>query len=93
MPEDSCFAFPNPTKENYIKFMFYINQRARVTIEIFTLGGRKIDTFIDNNYGGGKIYEERISISDLGSDIYIFRATATARGEKEVITKKFGVIR
>jgi photosystem II stability/assembly factor-like uncharacterized protein len=93
MPKDSCFAIPNPTRQEYIKFMFYINQRAHVTIEVFTLGGRKIDTFVDNDYEGGKIYEERMSVSDLGSDIYIFRVITTAGDKKEVVTKKFGVLR
>ena len=93
MPEDSCFAFPNPTRKGYIKFMFYLNQKAHVIIEIFTLTGRRIKTFIDKDYEGGEIYEESMSVSDMGSDIYIFRATATAGNEKEVTMKKFGVLR
>jgi len=93
LPEDSCFAFPNPTRKEYIKFMFYTNKTANVTIEIFTLSGRKIKTFIDTEYEGGKIYEESMSVLDMGSDIFIFRATATAGGEEEVVIKKFGVLR
>ncbi|MBA7664782.1 hypothetical protein ES703_72845 [subsurface metagenome] len=93
MPEDSCFAFPNPTRKGYIKFMFYLNQKAHVIIEIFTLTGHRIKTFIDKDYEGGEIYEESMSVSDMGSDIYIFRATATAGNEKEVTMKKFGVLR
>jgi photosystem II stability/assembly factor-like uncharacterized protein len=93
MPEDSCFAFPNPTRSEYIKFMFYVNKTANVTIEIFTLSGRKIKTFIDAEYEGGRIYEESMSVSDMGSDIFIFRVTATTGSEKGVVTKKFGVLR
>jgi photosystem II stability/assembly factor-like uncharacterized protein len=93
MPEDSCFAFPNPTRREYIKFMFYINKTANVTIEIFTLSGRKIKTFVDAEYEGGRIYEESMSVLDMGSDIFIFRATAIAGGEEEVVIKKFGVLR
>lgn len=93
LPKDSCFAFPNPTRKNYIKFIFYLNQNAHFKIEIFTLSGRKICTFIDKDYEGGRLYEETMSVQNMGSDIYIFRATATAANEKATIMKKFGVIR
>ncbi|MEO0226912.1 MAG: hypothetical protein ABIL70_02540 [candidate division WOR-3 bacterium] len=93
LPRDSCFAFPNPTRKSYIKFMFYLNQNAHLKIEIFTLAGRKIHTFIDKDYDGGKLYEETMSVENMGSDIYIFRATATAGKEKATVMKKFGVIR
>jgi len=93
LPRDSCFAFPNPTRKDYVKFMFYLNQNAHLKIDIFTLAGRKIYTFIDNDYEGGRLYEEIMSVKNLGSDIYIFRATAQAGDERATVTKKFGVIK
>lgn len=77
LPRDSCFAFPNPTRKDYVKFMCYLNQDAHLTIEIFTLAGRKIHT-IEGNYDGGRLFEIEMSVQNLGTDIYIFRATATA---------------
>jgi len=93
LAKDFCFAFPNPTKKDYIKFTFLLNQNAHLKIEIFTLSGRKIHTFIDSDYMGGKIYVQQMSVKNLGSDIYIFKATATVGNEKETVMKKFGVIR
>jgi len=93
MPEDSCFAFPNPTRKEYVKFMVYLNQSAHLKIEIFTLTGRRIKTLVNKDFNGGELHKLRMPVSDMGSDIYIFRAEASTGDEKKVIMKKFGVIR
>ena len=93
LPRDSCFAFPNPTHKDYIKFMFYLNQNGHLKIEIFTLSGRRIGTFIDDDFEGGRIYERQMSVNEMGTDIYIFRAHANAGNHEATVMKKFGVIR
>lgn len=93
LPRDSCFAFPNPTRKDYVKFMFYVNQNAHLKIDIFTLSGRKIHTIEEQYFQGGRLYEVTMSVQNLGSDIYIFRVSATAGDEKATVMKKFGVIK
>ncbi|HEC78988.1 MAG TPA: hypothetical protein ENI34_07605 [candidate division WOR-3 bacterium] len=93
LPRDSCFAFPNPTRKDYVKFMFYLNQNAFLKIDIFTLSGRKIYSIEEQYFEGGRLYETTMSVADLGSDIYIFRATARTDNEEAIVMKKFGVIK
>lgn len=90
-PADSCFAFPNPTRENYVRFMFYVNRNAHVTFEIYTLSGRKLATVVEGEYEGGILHTETMSVAQLGTDIYVFRAIASAEDEQEIIVKKFAV--
>ncbi len=97
LPPDSVFAFPNPTRKDYINFMFYINQNAEVKIEVFAISGRRIATLPETPriYAGGTIHQERMELGRMGTDIYLFRiyARGVDSNEKASIIKKFGVIR
>ncbi len=93
LPPDSCFAYPNPTRQDYVRFMFYVNQNADVEFEIYTLAGRRIHEIPAARFDGGLLHTLTMSVVDLGRDIYIFRCIARAGTVEETVLKKFGVIR
>jgi len=95
LPKKSIYSWPNPASDE-VHFRFYVNRNARITIDIFTITGRRIATLTDDAARGGARASEIVWRTDnVGSDLYIFRLTASAlqgREEKSII-KRFAIVK
>ncbi len=93
LPEDSIHVFPNPAPNakypNRIFFRFFVNQNANVTVEVFTLTGKKM---MELNRGaeGGRNNNIPTYIRNFGSDVYIWRIVAQSKEDMALkIESKF----
>lgn len=94
LPEDEVYTWPNPADDE-VHFRFFVNRNADITIEIFTIAGRRIATLKDFALGGDGRSEIRWQTTDVGSDLYLFRLTAQSlvgREEASVIGK-FAIVK
>ncbi len=66
--------YPNPFNPT-TTISFSLPESAAVTLEVYSVTGRKVSTLIDNQiYSGGK-YELRFNAGNLASGLYIYRLT------------------
>jgi hypothetical protein len=100
LPKESVYAWPNPAKQNRIYFHFYVNQNADVTVEVFNLEGKRIVELSGRFDGGNPAHLQSSNaiiwdISNIASDIYLFRLTAKsiATPEEKSVIKKFAIIK
>jgi hypothetical protein len=84
---EKVFFVPSPAVQQQYGYVYYdLNYDARITIEIFTMRGRRILQYEEN---GGEMVEAgyhnfiEIDISGLGSDVYVFRLIADAEGNED----------
>jgi len=93
-PEESCFAYPNPASGDQLQIRYFVTKEADVRLEVFDLRGRLLAE-ARSRTDGYTHDAVTVDISELAPDVYLFRATATAvaTGEREVVGKKFAVLK
>ena len=81
----NAYNFPNPFSRS-TKFIFEITKNAQLTLELFTLGGRRIKRFSYNNLQVGYNYVNwngRNSFGDtIANGVYIYVLKATNANQK-----------
>jgi len=92
-PDDSCFIYPNPVRGDQAHIVFYLNQDARVRVELYNLTGKLVQTLLNEDYPGGILHDIPFSTQNLGTDIYFVRFIATGNNNRRVIIKKLGVVK
>ena len=93
-PEDKCFAYPNPVTGSELQVRYFVTKEAEVKLEVFDVRGRRVAEAEGRADGYTHSYLA-VDVSGLAPDVYIYRATATAlaTGEREVVGKKFAVLK
>jgi len=100
LPPEMVYAWPNPARGNQVSFHFYVNQNARVKVEVFNLTGRRI-TVIEGLGEGGRpphLVSSNVlvwNIAAIASDVYLFRLSAESDvpGVKGSVLKKFAIVK
>jgi hypothetical protein len=99
LPNKTVYVWPNPA-EYEGNFHFYINQNAKVIVEIFDIRGKKIMESSGIFKGGVKPHTLssnaiKLNLRKLASGVYIFKLTAEALDTKKTKTviKKFSIVR
>ncbi len=99
LPENTVYVWPNPAREEG-NFHFYINQNAKVKVEIFDIRGKKITEASGIFKGGVKPHTLnsnaiKLNLKSLAPEIYIFRLKAEALDtkDKKTVIKKFAIVR
>lgn len=100
LPPEMVYAWPNPSRGNEVYFHFYVNQNARVKVEVFNLTGRRIAVFEGLGEGGRPPHQVSSNalvwnISGVASDVYLFRLSAESEvpGAKGSVLKKFAIVK
>ncbi|MBN2620734.1 Ig-like domain-containing protein [candidate division WOR-3 bacterium] len=99
LPEAQVYAWPNPAPDNIVNFHYYVNANADVTLDVFTIGGKKIVTLEGRGQGGRPAHQIdsnaiQWDIRNIASDVYVFRLTAVSDvdGETRSVIKKFAIV-
>ncbi|RKX20026.1 MAG: hypothetical protein DRP35_06725 [Candidatus Zixiibacteriota bacterium] len=92
---EDLLNYPNPMQDS-TRFSFILTQPvSKMTVEIYTLSGRKIHSLVDNNRRDPGYYNDIIwygndfDYSPVATGVYIFKAVATPEDEGE-IAEQFG---
>ncbi|PID30883.1 MAG: hypothetical protein CR982_00770 [Candidatus Cloacimonadota bacterium] len=86
------YNWPNPIREGFTKFRFYLNKAAKVNIDIFDISGDKVDS-LSKNYSNYNDYFELKWEPNLASGIYFAKVKFSSNGSSETYTVKVAVIR
>lgn len=82
--KDMTYSYPNPAKQvNAITFRYYLNADADITLSIYNLAGELIQTINGRGIKYNDTNELVWDISDVASDIYIWRLEAVS-GESQL---------
>ncbi|MEN3045110.1 MAG: Ig-like domain-containing protein [Candidatus Hydrothermales bacterium] len=99
LPENTVYVWPNPVRD-YGNFHFYVNQNAKVTVEIFDIRGKKVAESFGTFRGGVKPHTLSsnsliIDLRGLAPGVYMFRLKAEAidTNERKMVIKKFAIVR
>ncbi|MFH1897498.1 MAG: fibronectin type III domain-containing protein [Candidatus Desantisbacteria bacterium] len=92
---DMTYSYPNPAKPpvNIITFRYYLNTDADVTLSIYNLAGELVKTIKDRGVGYNDTNKLEWDISDVASDIYIWRLEAKTVELRDVVVKRLSVIK
>jgi hypothetical protein len=101
LPKERVYAWPNPAKGNQVNFHFYVSMNARVKVSVFNLEGKRIWQSDEQDAAGGNPPHTMNSnavvwnIARIASDVYIFQLEAEniATGNKDMVIKKFAIVR
>lgn len=90
--------FPNPVRGEHTWFNFFLSKQAQVTIKIYTVTGRLIQTITPSSNmpdGPNKIYwDTRDKLTNrIGNGIYIYKITAKGINEDASETSKLMILR
>ncbi|MEK7813752.1 MAG: T9SS type A sorting domain-containing protein, partial [Candidatus Desantisbacteria bacterium] len=92
--KDMTYSYPNPAKQvNAITFRYYLNADADVTLSIYNLAGELVQTIKGKGIGYNDTNEIVWNITDVASDIYIWKLEAIAGDLQDVIVKRLVVVR
>ncbi|MDI6781641.1 MAG: fibronectin type III domain-containing protein [bacterium] len=92
--KDMTYSYPNPAKQvNAITFRYYLNTTADVTLSIYNLAGELIQTIKKQGIGYNADNEIEWNITDIASDIYIWKLEAIAGNLQDVVVKRLVVVR
>jgi hypothetical protein len=95
LPAEYVYFYPNPCREKEGYFHYLVTKDSEITVRVFDIRGRLVDEIsaVARAYAG----EEglRWDLSNVGSDVYVFRLTARAlaTGEVATVTKKLAVLK
>ena len=87
-----AFCYPNPTRKNPARFVFYTEEQAAVKVELFTVTGKRIKTYNINTSGKG-YYEVEWDIEEVANGVYLYRITANWGGKERSVIKKIAIIK
>jgi hypothetical protein len=92
---EKVFFVPSPAVQQPVARIYYdLNYDARITLEIFTMRGKRI---LEHRVNDGDMVEAgyhnfiEIDISGLGSDVYVFRFVADATGNEDFQAMREGI--
>jgi hypothetical protein len=99
LPEEEVYAWPNPARDNTINFHYYVNANAEITVDVYSIEGKKVTTLSGRGEGGRPPHQMdsnaiQWNISDIASDVYIFKLTAVSdvNGQTRSVLKKFAIV-
>ncbi len=85
------FVYPNPTRGVNVKFKFFLDQAARVSIKVYTPGNRFVWSR-EGHYPQG--WTEVIwNTSGMANGVYLYIGEAESGHIKERIIKKIGLVK
>lgn len=87
-----CYIYPSPV-ERKGRVRFFLNQDARITIDILDIVGHKIGTEVIENPTPNEYNEIGFDFSKQANGVYILRVEADDGNRKEVKLKKFAVLK
>jgi hypothetical protein len=100
LPEEMVYVWPSPVNGDTVHFHFYVNANADVTVEVFSLEGKRMAYLEGRGEGGREPHQESSNAIDwnakqVASDVYIYRlhAVSDVTGEKAYAVGKFAVVR
>jgi len=92
--KDMTYSYPNPAKQvNIITFRYFLNTDADVTLSIYNLAGELVQTIKGMGVKFNDTNELVWDISDVASDIYIWRLEAKTEELRDVVVKRLVVIK
>jgi hypothetical protein len=80
--------YPNPFNPS-TTIEFILSENGRVTLKIFDLLGREVETLIDGKRKAGIIYKEVFDASKLASGLYFYRLQTA----KSLLIKKMMLVK
>jgi flagellar hook assembly protein FlgD len=93
---ESVYAFPNPAKDGWVKFVYTLAKDANVTLKIFTIMGDLVWEAEYDDSAGPEIMHGWDCRNEAGekvaSGLYIYRLTANDETKEITVTKKLIVI-
>ena len=94
LPEKRVYTWPNPASD-VVHFRFFVSRNAAITVEIFTITGRKIKELTGTAQGGDRKSEISWDTKDVGSDLYIFRVQARSidGSDESSVIKRFAIVK
>lgn len=99
LPEAQVYAWPNPARDNIVYFHYYVNANADVTVDVYTIEGKKVASLSGQGQGGRPAHQVdsnaiQWDITNIASDVYVFRLTAISDidGEMRSVLKKFAIV-
>ncbi|MCP4231245.1 MAG: T9SS type A sorting domain-containing protein, partial [bacterium] len=94
IPKNGVFAFPNPVVGSECEFYFSLADAAEVTVEIYDLKGRLVDTV--SGYGDASTHQESVAwdVTGVAPGVYTYRISArTAAGVSDSVVKKVAILK
>ncbi|MFH1860818.1 MAG: fibronectin type III domain-containing protein, partial [bacterium] len=92
--KNMTYSYPNPAKQtNVITFRYYLNADADITLSIYNLAGELIHRIKGRGIGYNDTNELVWDISDVASDIYIWRLEAISGELHDAVIKKLVIIK
>jgi len=97
LPKKLVYAYPNPAPTayhgNHVHFRFYVGSNADVTVDIYTIEGKRIERLEGTGQGGSKENELVWSIESIASQLLFYRVVATSRetGQSQAVMKKLAI--
>lgn len=88
----NVYNWPNPIRENFTNFRFYLNNPANVKIEIYDMTGDKKDTLEEEVNITMNYYEIRWE-TKLPSGVYYAKVVFDDGNSKETYTVKLAIVR
>jgi len=94
LPKKRVYTWPNPAQD-LVHLRYYVGRNSDITIEIFTISGKKIKTITTTARGGDIRSETVFDTKNVGSDIYLFRLKATSQNSREsgTVVKRFAIVK
>lgn len=98
LPERQVYVWPNPAHGDSVCFHFYVNVDATVTVEVFNLAGKRVARLPGRGIGGRPPHQVTSNailwdVSDIASDIYVFKLTAESdvTSESKTVFGRFAI--
>ncbi len=91
--EDAIFIVPNPCTIDHTNLYLSPTEPCELYIEIYNVKGQKISQEYYENVQIGRNIKFKINTETLGTDIYYLKIIAIGDNKKNVVIKRFGVIR
>lgn len=98
LPEGQVYVWPNPAHDDSVYFHFFVSTNATVTVEVYNLAGKLVAKLEGRGIGGRPPHQLTSNaiiwdISDVASDVYVFRFTAESdvTGESKTVFGRFAI--
>ena len=91
-PEHRCYNWPNPARGDVTYIRVYVAEDADITVDIYDLGGDKVDAITASAVGGTDT-DIPWNVADVQSDVYLARVSATAGGQSAEKILKIAIVK